>query len=80
MVEIKRKDTVLKRKSALKVLVLGFDGSSPKMINKWIKDLPTFKMFKERGIFGIHATASKVSIKIGDSARCFGPPFHRRKR
>jgi predicted AlkP superfamily phosphohydrolase/phosphomutase len=36
----------------LKVLVLGFDGASSKLIDKWIGDLPTFKVFKERGVFG----------------------------
>lgn len=36
----------------MKVLVLGFDGGSPKLIDKWINDLPTFKMFKEQGIYG----------------------------
>lgn len=36
----------------MKVLVLGFDGASPKLIDKWINYLPTFKMFKENGILG----------------------------
>jgi predicted AlkP superfamily phosphohydrolase/phosphomutase len=40
------------RKQMLKVLVLGFDGASPKLIDKWINDLPTFKVFKERGVLG----------------------------
>jgi len=37
---------------SLKVLVLGFDGASPRLINKWIDYLPTFKKFKEHGILG----------------------------
>jgi len=36
----------------MKVVVLGFDGASPQLIDKWINNLPTFKMFKEKGIFG----------------------------
>jgi len=36
----------------LKVLVLGFDGASPRLVDSWIEDLPTFKTFKKRGIFG----------------------------
>ncbi|MCK4478494.1 alkaline phosphatase family protein [Candidatus Bathyarchaeota archaeon] len=36
----------------MKVLILGFDGASPKLIDKWNDFLPTFKMFKQRGIFG----------------------------
>lgn len=36
----------------MKVLVLGFDGVSPKLIDKWINHLPTFKVFREQGIFG----------------------------
>ena len=36
----------------LKTLVLGFDGASPVLINKWINYLPTFRKFKEQGIFG----------------------------
>lgn len=36
----------------MKILILGFDGASPKLIDKWIDYLPTFKMLKERGILG----------------------------
>jgi predicted AlkP superfamily phosphohydrolase/phosphomutase len=36
----------------MKVVVLGFDGASPKLTDKWINNLPTFKTFKEKGIFG----------------------------
>jgi len=36
----------------MKVVVLGFDGVSPELIDKWINNLSTFKMFKEKGIFG----------------------------
>jgi len=36
----------------LKMLVLGFDGASPMLINNWIDKLPTFEMFKKQGIFG----------------------------
>ncbi len=35
-----------------KILVLGFDGASPKLIDQWIEDLPTFKRLKTHGIFG----------------------------
>lgn len=36
----------------MKMLVLGFDGASPILIDRWIGDLPTFKMFRNRGILG----------------------------
>ncbi|NIW13423.1 MAG: hypothetical protein GWN31_05705, partial [Candidatus Thorarchaeota archaeon] len=36
----------------MKVVVLGFDGASPQLIDKWINNLPAFKTFKEKGIFG----------------------------
>jgi len=35
-----------------KVLVIGFDGASMKLIDRWIDHLPTFKMFSEKGILG----------------------------
>ena len=35
----------------MKVMVVGFDGASPKLINEWIDVLPTFKTFKEEAIF-----------------------------
>jgi len=37
----------------LKVLVLGFDGASPMLIDRWKDHLPNFKAFKEKGIFGV---------------------------
>lgn len=36
----------------MKILVLGFDGASPKLIDQWLNDLPTFKTFKSEGVFG----------------------------
>lgn len=37
----------------MKTLCLGFDGASPILIHKWIDNLPTFRRFKEEGIFGL---------------------------
>ena len=37
----------------MKVAVLGFDGASPRLIEKWIYCLPTFRRFKEEGILGL---------------------------
>ena len=37
----------------MKVLVIGLDGASPLLLEKWIEDLPTFKKFKERGLWGL---------------------------
>jgi predicted AlkP superfamily phosphohydrolase/phosphomutase len=37
----------------LKVLVIGFDGASPILIEKWIKELPTFDMFRKEGSSGL---------------------------
>ncbi len=39
--------------SRRKVLVLGLDGGSPLLINRWIEELPTFKKFREEGVFGL---------------------------
>ena len=35
-----------------KVLVIGFDGASPRLAEQWIDDLPAFRAFKEQGILG----------------------------
>jgi predicted AlkP superfamily phosphohydrolase/phosphomutase len=37
----------------MKILVLGFDGASPRLVEKWLNDLPTFRKFKEEGIYGL---------------------------
>ena len=37
----------------MRILVLGFDGASPKLINNWIHDLPFFRKIKKEGIFGL---------------------------
>lgn len=37
----------------MRTLVLGFDGASPRLVDKWIDRLPTFNMFKERGSWGL---------------------------
>ena len=37
----------------MKVLVVGFDGASPLLIERWIEKLPTFRMLKKKGQFGI---------------------------
>jgi len=34
------------------VLVLGFDGASPRLIDQWIDDLPAFRAMRERGVYG----------------------------
>jgi predicted AlkP superfamily phosphohydrolase/phosphomutase len=36
----------------MKVLVIGLDGASPLLIEKWIEDLPIFKKFKNEGSWG----------------------------
>jgi len=37
----------------MKVLVIGLDGASPKLIDKWIEELPTFRKFREEGWWGL---------------------------
>lgn len=37
---------------SLKLLVLGFDGASPKMINEWLNELKVFRRFKTEGVLG----------------------------
>jgi len=39
-------------KIAPRILVLGFDGASPKLIDRWIDQLPAFRMFREGGVLG----------------------------
>ncbi len=36
----------------MKVLVIGIDGASPLLVEKWIEDLPTFRKIKKQGWFG----------------------------
>jgi len=36
----------------LKILVLGFDGASPKLINEWIDELPVLRAFRRQGVLG----------------------------
>jgi len=35
-----------------KILIIGLDGASPDLIEKWMDDLPNFKKIKENGVFG----------------------------
>ncbi len=35
-----------------KALIIGFDGASPTMIEKWATQMPSIQKFKEQGIFG----------------------------
>ena len=39
-------------KRDLKMLVIGLDGASPILINKWINNLPIFQKFMKKGIIG----------------------------
>jgi len=36
----------------LKILVLGFDGASPKLIDEWIDELPMLRAFRKQGMLG----------------------------
>lgn len=36
----------------MRIVVLGFDGASPRLIDEWIDQLPVFKAFGEKGILG----------------------------
>lgn len=37
----------------MKVSVIGFDGASPILVEKWIESLPTFRRLKKEGAFGL---------------------------
>ncbi len=37
----------------MKILIIGLDGASPQLVEKWINQLPTFKRFKEEGTLGL---------------------------
>ena len=37
----------------MKVLVIGLDGASPFLIEKWIEELPAFRKFKDEGLWGL---------------------------
>lgn len=36
----------------MRVLVIGLDGASPLLVERWIDDLPTFRRFREEGCWG----------------------------
>lgn len=36
----------------MKIIVLGFDGASPRLVDKWINELPNYKKFRDNGIYG----------------------------
>jgi len=36
----------------MRILVLGFDGASPILIERWIQDLPTIRFLRSKGIYG----------------------------
>jgi len=36
----------------LKILILGFDGASPKLIDEWIDELPVLRAFRKQGVLG----------------------------
>jgi len=38
----------------MRVLVIGWDGASPRLVDRWISDLPTFRRFKEEGVLDEH--------------------------
>lgn len=42
----------MERKKAVKMLVLGLDGASPKLISEWAEELPAFRRFKKKGVWG----------------------------
>ena len=37
----------------MKILIIGLDGASPQLVERWINQLPTFKRFKEEGTLGL---------------------------
>ena len=39
--------------SGSKVLVLGLDGGSPLLVDRWIEELPSFRKFRDEGVFGL---------------------------
>ena len=39
--------------SRRKVLVLGLDGGSPLLVDRWIEELPSFRKFRDEGVFGL---------------------------
>ena len=41
-----------KTKERNKLLIIGLDGATPNLINKWIDELPNLKEIKRNGIFG----------------------------
>ena len=36
----------------MKILILGFDGASPKLIDEWIDELPVLRAFRKQGVLG----------------------------
>lgn len=52
------------RINGLKVLILGFDGASPKLIDRWINDLPAFRVLKEKGVFGLTIPSTPAQTPV----------------
>ena len=38
----------------MQIFVIGWDGASPYLVDRWLSELPTFKRFKEEGLLGQH--------------------------
>lgn len=47
-----------------KVLVIGLDGLSPLLVEKWIKELPTIKRFKDEGWFGLSTPPTPAQTPV----------------
>ncbi|UCE96572.1 MAG: alkaline phosphatase family protein [Candidatus Bathyarchaeota archaeon] len=48
----------------LKVLVIGIDGASPILVERWLEDLPTFQRIKKEGYFGISVPPTPAQTPV----------------
>jgi len=48
----------------MRILIIGLDGASPKLIEKWINELPTFKKFREEGTMGLSVPPAPAQTPV----------------
>jgi len=48
----------------MRILIIGLDGASPQLIEKWISELPTFKKFREEGTMGLSVPPAPAQTPV----------------
>jgi len=48
----------------MRILIIGLDGASPQLIEKWISELPTFKKFRQEGTMGLSVPPAPAQTPV----------------